>query len=179
MDKKECNTNDSSCISFELDKGGMIAECKNAPLEKHPDSENFSGRSSPYTNECAVASVCNNLRGNSMSTAGVVTVASTNCNNRRPSVYRLPDLEKVSVLGACELDASLAYIVMSPGRTACPTKVIDIYLWVGKSFKIGQSQLYENSNIGDVDLAYWTRVGSDVLSRIGLPEDTNIKVCFL
>ena len=179
VDKQECNMNDNSCFSFELDKGGMIAECKNARLETHPDTEKFSGRSSPHTNECAVASVCNSLIGNSMSTAGVVTVASTNCNNRGPSVYRLPDLKKVSVSGACELDASLAYIVMPPGRAPCPTKVIDIYLWVGKSFKIGQSQLYENSNIGDVDLAYWTRVGSDVLSRIGLPEDTNIKVCFL
>ncbi|KAL2896382.1 Protein-tyrosine-phosphatase MKP1 [Bienertia sinuspersici] len=176
--RKDANINDDACISFELDKGGMIADCKNNSIQKDFDSDKIASKSSPRLKEAALASLSDKWKGNSTptETAGLVTVVSMNCDPEQPSVYRLPNLEKVSISGAYELDSSSAFIVMAPGRATCPTKDSNIYLWVGKSFKLSKSQIHANRKVGDVDSTDWKQVGSDVLSRMGLPEDTNIKI---
>lgn len=178
VDKQDDNINDNTCISFELDKGGMIANCKKASLETDLDSDKLASKSSPHIKEIDLASICDKIRGNSTPgvNTGVMTMVSTNCDLERPSVYRLPDLEKVSVSGACQLDSNSAFIVMAPGRVACPIKDSKIYLWVGKSFKFGQNHVHANRKVGDVDLTDWKQIGSDVLSRMGLPANTNIKI---
>ncbi|KNA04167.1 hypothetical protein SOVF_202180 [Spinacia oleracea] len=170
--KQDDHVNDNTCISFELDRGGMIAACKNASLEKDLDSDKLESKSSPCEKEFSIP------RGKSTSSinAGVVAVVSTKCDLERPLVYRLPDLEKVSVSGACKLDSGSAFIVVDPARVASPIKDSNIYLWVGNSFKFGQNQLHAYRKVGDVDLADLEQAGSDVLSRMGLPESTNIKI---
>lgn len=174
VDRQDGNLNDNSCISFELDKGGMIADCKNISTEK----DKLAIISDPHLKDPALASFRDKWRGNSTSsvTTGVMTVVSMTCDADRPSVYQLPNLEKVSVSGACELDSSSAFIVVSPGRVAYPTKDSKIYLWVGKCFKFSHSQVHANRKVGDVDSTDWKQVGSDVLARMGFPEDTNIKI---
>lgn len=178
VDKQNGNVDDNTCFSFELDKGGMIADCKNASLEKHLDSGNLASKCSPHLMDSIVTSVCDMMRGNSTPSiiAGGVSMISTNCDSDRPCVYRLPSLEKVSVSGAFELDSSSAFIITAPGKVTCPINNINIYLWVGKTFKFGQNQVHANSKVSDVDLADWKQFGSDVLCRMGLPENTNIKI---
>uniref|UniRef100_A0A803MVM1 MAP kinase phosphatase 1 n=1 Tax=Chenopodium quinoa TaxID=63459 RepID=A0A803MVM1_CHEQI len=175
--KQDDSVNYNTCISFELDKGGMIAASKNESFEKDLDSDKVASQSSSHVKEFALASVCNNIRENSTPcvTAGVVAVVSTKCDIKLPSVYRLPDLEKVSVSEICELDSSSAFIVIAPERVSCPINDSNIYLWVGKSSKFGQSQVHAHRKVGGVDLTDLEQAGSDVLSRMGLPETTDIK----
>uniref|UniRef100_A0A803M2S5 Tyrosine-protein phosphatase domain-containing protein n=1 Tax=Chenopodium quinoa TaxID=63459 RepID=A0A803M2S5_CHEQI len=120
--KQDDSVNDNTCISFELDKGGMIAASKNKSFEKDLDSDKVASQSSSHVKEFALASVCNNIRENSTpcATTEVVAVVSTKCDIKMPSFYRLSDLEKVSVSEICELDSSSSFIVIAPERVSCP-----------------------------------------------------------
>lgn len=53
-----------------------------------------------------------------------------------------------------------------------------MYIWVGKSFYKGQSKipLGSHGKLGDLEKIDWNQVGSDVLTQIGLPDATDIKV---
>ncbi|KAH9611242.1 hypothetical protein KSS87_016590 [Heliosperma pusillum] len=173
--------NDVACISFELDKQGMIADSRKASYDEVLDPTKFVCNNSPCEKESLIPTVCDVKRENdspiltkSVSTEAVAVV-SANCEPEQPSVYSLPDLEKVSVSGACEFDSHSAFLVMGP-RIACLGKDSTIYLWIGKSFSFEQSQIRVNGKVAAVDLSQWKRIGSDVVSRLNLPKDTNVKV---
>lgn len=193
--------NDVTCISFELEKGGIIIDSKDVPECINHDSENLSSNLGPFHEESVLVGACDKTTGNDTlngwpNVSVVLTATSASCKPVQPSVYRLPNLEKISISRACDLDSSSAFLVMVPGTAAsaatatatvtttptgaataaATTKYKNIYLRIGKSFGFDQIQIHANRAVGDIELIDWNQVGSDVLSRMGLPEETNIEI---
>lgn len=96
----------------------------------------------------------------------------------RPDICRWPSLEKVVTFGAGDLDSEAVYIFVTPSSGLGKCKDIILYFWVGKSFNHGKSknQLGSSGELGDLEEIDWNQVGSDVLSQMALPEDTDIKI---
>ncbi|KAK9684153.1 hypothetical protein RND81_10G190200 [Saponaria officinalis] len=175
--------NDASCISFELDKQGMIADSSKSSYDVALDSTKLAFNDRPCENISSTPSVCGENRENNSSSltetlsvsTGAVAVVSANCKPEQPSVYCLPNLEKVSVSGTCDFDPRSAFIVVAP-EAACPGNDTNIYLWIGKFFSFDQSQIRANRKVADVDISHWKKIGSDALSRMNFPDDTNVKI---
>lgn len=175
------DVSDVTCISFELEKGGRIVDSKDVNDCINHDSENFASNLGPCHEESALASVSDKITGNdtlsgkpNVSTTMLATV-SASCKPEQALVFRLPNLEKIAVSEARDLDSSSAFLVMVPSTGTATAKYKNIYLWIGRSFNFDQVEVQANRAVDDVELIDWNRVGSDVLSRMGLPEDTNIK----
>lgn len=94
-------------------------------------------------------------------------------------VYRWPSLERVASVASSDLRSEAAFAILSV-RTR-PGKDVDrfVYLWIGRSFACDESGPYTGraTGIDNLEKIDWDQVGYDFLSRVGLPKDTNIKVC--
>jgi len=185
--------NDVACISFELEKGGIIIDSKDVAECINRDSENLSSNPGPCHEKSGLVGACDTITGNDPlngrpNVSVVLTTTSASCKPVQPLVYRLPNLEKISISRADDLDSSSAFLVMVPciatatATAAATVKYKNIYLRIGKSLNFDQIQIHANRGVGDIELIDWNKVGSDILSRMGLPEETNIEVwlkCFL
>ncbi|KAL6990435.1 Phosphoric monoester hydrolase [Sarracenia purpurea var. burkii] len=104
---------------------------------------------------------------------GFLASGSTCC------ICRWPTLEKVVTFGAGGLDSEGIFIFVPPSSGLGKTEEKILYFWVGKSCSHGKSKIRLGSNgkLGSFEEIDWNQVSSDVLTQMGLPEDTNIKVC--
>lgn len=105
--------------------------------------------------------------------------SDTACPNIKQSVVvcQWPSLEKVLQFGASDLDSTRVFIFITPCSGL--GKIVDtiLYIWIGKFFshdnKIRPGTSKGLDELQDIN---WKTVSSDVLSQIGLPEDTDIKI---
>ncbi|KAF5742648.1 Mitogen-activated protein kinase phosphatase 1 [Tripterygium wilfordii] len=104
--------------------------------------------------------------------------ASVSCNSMKPLVCRWPSLERIEKFGKRDLDSKSAFVILAPNANLGKNEDRTLYFWVGRSFcrgktciLLGSSKLF--ANLGEVD---WIQVGGDVLTQMGWPRDTSIKV---
>lgn len=168
VDKKDdSNMNDVTCFSFELEKGGKIVDCRDVVNRIDYDFDKRATNIDSCNDEY-------NKRRDVL--PGVMGMVPKKYESQQPSIYRVPTLEKISLSGACDLDSSSAVVVVDPTAVASSTEEENVYFWIGKSFKLDWSQVHASRKVGDVELADWNQIGADILSRMGFPEGTNIKI---
>lgn len=90
-----------------------------------------------------------------------------------------PSLEKVFAFGARDLDSEAAFIFVTSSSRLGKIKDRILYFWVGKSFSHGKNNILLGSTreLRGLEEIDWNQASSDVLTQMGLPEDTDIKVC--
>ncbi|KAL1817488.1 hypothetical protein DCAR_0521932 [Daucus carota subsp. sativus] len=102
-----------------------------------------------------------------------------NCPNQNQLVvYRWPGLEKMVTFSSADLDSKDIFILVSASglRTSMEHRVL--YFWVGKSFSNdnGKRLLKADHDIGVLEEINWNEVCVDVISKMGLPNDTEFKI---
>ncbi|XP_059666200.1 protein-tyrosine-phosphatase MKP1 [Cornus florida] len=122
----------------------------------------------------------NHSSGGNVSTfsTGKVASGSSCCEGMQPLVFRWPSLEKVVMSCAGVLDSKAAFILSSPSSGVGKIEDRILYFWVGKYFDHDDSKirLVSNKKIGDLEEVDWNQVRFDVLTKMDLPADTNIKI---
>lgn len=97
-----------------------------------------------------------------------------------PTVYHWPSLEKVVTFGFDDFDSRSAFVFIAP--SSCPTfgktGTGILYFWVGRLFNCNlcNTKLESNLKFGDLLEVDWKQASSDVLSRLGLPNDIKIEI---
>ncbi|KAA8539416.1 hypothetical protein F0562_026108 [Nyssa sinensis] len=107
---------------------------------------------------------------------GMVASGSACHNPMQPVVFRWPGFEKIGTFSAGDLDSRAAFIFIASSVEKTEDRIL--YFWVGKSFNYDEikSGLGSNREYGDLQEVDWNQVSSDVLTQMGLPEDSKIKV---
>lgn len=122
------------------------------------------------------------LRNAPLDASGDSTVLSgmldAHCDPGQPLICCWPSLEQVTNFGAGDLDSKGTFVFFFPSTGLGKAEDRSIYIWVGRSFNNGNSQIHLDSSreVGDLEEIDWNQVGCDVRYRLGLPEDTAIKV---
>ncbi|KAK6933241.1 Dual specificity phosphatase, catalytic domain [Dillenia turbinata] len=165
-------------------KGCVQSECLTRECKLHISSGRVAGVDSEFR-EVNFVPDFEGLRrsypmeenqGHSISSGGVEsgTVSDTQSQS---SMYRWPSLERVAACGGSSLDSEAAFILLTSSTGLDKTKNRILYFWVGRSFNCNKSQILVDCNrdVGDVEQIDWNQAGCDVLTRMGLPEDTTVK----
>nr|XP_027111087.1 protein-tyrosine-phosphatase MKP1-like isoform X1 [Coffea arabica] len=98
----------------------------------------------------------------------------------KPIVYRWPSLEKVVTFGSDDFDSQSAFVVIT--SSSCPTfgktGAGILYFWVGRLFNCNSwnTKLESNQKFGGLVEFDWKQASSDVISRLGLPNDIKIEI---
>ncbi|KAJ7975868.1 protein-tyrosine-phosphatase MKP1-like [Quillaja saponaria] len=93
-------------------------------------------------------------------------------------VCHWPSLEKIVNFGASDLDSEAAFAIFLPSASLGKNEETILYFWIGRSFHCDVSQIGLDSEreLGYIEVIDWNKVGCDVLTRMGLPKDTSIKI---
>lgn len=112
--------------------------------------------------------ICNRMREKSLA----------NCNLIRPLVCRWPSLEAVAAFDRNDFDSKAAFVFVTRDTGLGKNEHRILFFWVGRSFIYDKSQMHleRSRELGDREEIDWNRVSCDVLTRMGLPKDTPIKV---
>ncbi|KAE8712109.1 Protein-tyrosine-phosphatase MKP1 [Hibiscus syriacus] len=96
----------------------------------------------------------------------------------RPLVWRWPGLDKMKKFSRSDLDSKSAFAIFSPATDVGKTVDIILYFWIGRFFHCDKSliQLDSSQMLGDREDIDWNQVGYDVLTQVGLPNDTHVKI---
>lgn len=96
-----------------------------------------------------------------------------------PVVCRWPSLETVTKVGANDLDSKAAFAILSPNTGLGKNEERILYVWIGRAADRRRCQIRLDSGkeLDVLEELDWNQVGSDVLTQLGLPENTTIKVC--
>lgn len=96
----------------------------------------------------------------------------------QPMVYCWPELEKIAAFDTSYLNSKAAVVIFSPSRYLGKKDDMMLYIWVGSSFDHDLSQVHvkRDKDLVDLEQIDWVKVGQYVLTEIGLPENTEIKV---
>lgn len=100
------------------------------------------------------------------------------CNQMQPLIYRWPTFERVGKFDSSALNSKSAFAIFSPSRDSGKSAARVLYFWVGRSFCHGKSQIQldNNKELGNIEGSDQNQFGYDILTRMGLPKDTPIKV---
>ncbi|GAB4836561.1 hypothetical protein Ancab_001474 [Ancistrocladus abbreviatus] len=175
------------CCFSESDSGERAADTKDAVRPGNKDFEIVSSiarydtspeESTSVSGRDVVRQKYSSTNNNEASAlTGMMIEGSAQCDHDKPLVYRLPNLEQSSMFGACELDTKSAFAFIAPRSSSGISEDRTSYLWIGRSFNFAQGQSEGNSaEVGDVGMTGSSQFGSDLLSTMGLPKDTNIKI---
>ena len=96
----------------------------------------------------------------------------------QPMVYCWPELAKIAAFDTSYLHSKAAVVIFSPSRYLGKKDDMMLYIWVGNSFDhdLSPIQVKRDKDLVDVEKIDWVKVGQYVLTEIGLPENTEIKV---
>lgn len=111
--------------------------------------------------------------------SGRIVSGDSACSNLNQAVvYRWPSLEKVVTFGASDLDSGSVFIFVAPSSSLGKTEDRVLYFWVGRNSCVDKSKILlgGSKGLGKLEEINWNRVSSGVLSQMGLPEGTIIKV---
>lgn len=94
-------------------------------------------------------------------------------------VCRWPSLEKIVPFCAADLDSKDIFILVAPASGL--GKLIEhkvLYIWVGKCISHGDGKmpLKADQEIGELKEINWNEVSFDVITQMGLPDDTDVKI---
>ncbi|KAK1355399.1 Protein-tyrosine-phosphatase MKP1 [Heracleum sosnowskyi] len=94
-------------------------------------------------------------------------------------VCRWPSLEKIVSFCAADLDSQDIFILVAPASGL--GKLIEhkvLYIWVGKCISLGDGKmlLKADQEIGELKEINWSEVSFDVITQMGLPDDTDVKI---
>ncbi|TXG49673.1 hypothetical protein EZV62_025548 [Acer yangbiense] len=104
---------------------------------------------------------------------------STHCSNQMQHlVYRWPTFERIAKFGLMDLDSKSAYAIFPFSTNLGKSAARVLYLWVGRSFSYDKSQIQSDNSreLGHLKDIDWSQFGSDILTRMGLPKDTPVKI---
>ncbi|KAL5711083.1 hypothetical protein ACHQM5_021576 [Ranunculus cassubicifolius] len=91
-------------------------------------------------------------------------------------VRRWPGLEKIAKFGVGSLNSESAFLFSYPSESVGNNRSEKQYLWIGKSFKL-DSNLGQINDEGYIDgVLDCSKVGCDVFTRSGLPNDISVKI---
>ena len=126
------------------------------PQRNHPPQEGF------------VSAVPNRMEESIPACPGVV----------QPLVCRWPSIERMTKFNRTDLDSKSAFAIFSPTTTVGKNEDRILYFWIGRSFHHDKSliQLDSSRVLGDREEIDWNQLGYDVLTQVGLPKDTPVKV---
>lgn len=87
-------------------------------------------------------------------------------------------MEKIAAFDTSYLNSKAAVVIFSPSRYLGKKDDMMLYIWVGSSFDHDLSQVHvkRDKDLVDLEQIDWVKVGQYVLTEIGLPENTEIKV---
>ncbi|KAK8672235.1 hypothetical protein V6N13_110608 [Hibiscus sabdariffa] len=96
----------------------------------------------------------------------------------QPLVCRWPSIEKMTKFNRTDLDSKSAFAIFSPTTAIGKNEDRILYFWIGRSFLHEETliQLDHGSVLGDREDIDWNLVGYDVLTQVGLPKDTHVKI---
>ncbi|XP_022957056.1 protein-tyrosine-phosphatase MKP1-like isoform X1 [Cucurbita moschata] len=96
----------------------------------------------------------------------------------QPMVYCWPELAKIAAFDTSYLHSKAAVVIFSPSRYLGKKDDMMLYIWVGNSFDhdLSPIQVKRDKDLVDVEKIDWVKVGQYVLTEIGLPENTEIKI---
>lgn len=94
-------------------------------------------------------------------------------------VCRWPSLEKIVSFCAADLDSKDIFVLVAPASGL--GKLIEhkvLYFWVGKCISHGDGKmlLKADQEIGELKEINWNEVSFDVITQMGLPDDTAVKI---
>ncbi|XP_017984932.1 PREDICTED: protein-tyrosine-phosphatase MKP1 isoform X1 [Theobroma cacao] len=95
----------------------------------------------------------------------------------QPLICRWPSIERMTKFNRSDLDSKSAFAIFS--RTTAVGKSEDriLYFWVGRSFHHDKSLIQFSSRVlGDREEIDWNQVCYHVLTQMGLPKDTPVKI---
>ncbi|XWS75033.1 hypothetical protein CRYUN_Cryun01aG0050500 [Craigia yunnanensis] len=92
-------------------------------------------------------------------------------------VYRWPSIKRMTKFNRSDLDSKSAF-VFSPTTAVGKNGDRILYFWIGRSFHHDKSliQLDSSRVLADREEIDWNQVGYDVLTQVGLPKDTPVKI---
>ncbi|XVE69079.1 hypothetical protein DITRI_Ditri09bG0121200 [Diplodiscus trichospermus] len=96
----------------------------------------------------------------------------------QPLVCRWPSIERMTKFNRSYLDSESAFAIFSPATAVGKNEDRVLYFWIGRSFHHDKSlvQLDSSRVLGDREEIDWNQVGYDVLTQVGLPKDTPVKI---
>ncbi|XP_022983967.1 protein-tyrosine-phosphatase MKP1-like isoform X2 [Cucurbita maxima] len=96
----------------------------------------------------------------------------------QPMVYCWPELAKIAAFDTSYLHSKAAVVIFSPSRYLGKKDDMMLYVWVGNSFDhdLSPIQVKRDKDLVDLEKIDWVKVGQYVLTEIGLPENTEIKI---
>ncbi|MBA0725700.1 hypothetical protein Golax_022264 [Gossypium laxum] len=96
----------------------------------------------------------------------------------QPLVWRWPSIDKMTKFNRSDLDSKSAFAIFSPPTAVGKNEDRILYFWIGKFYHHEKNliQLDSSQVLRDRDDIDWNQVGYDVLTQVGLPEDTLVKV---
>ncbi|PPR91550.1 hypothetical protein GOBAR_AA29132 [Gossypium barbadense] len=97
----------------------------------------------------------------------------------QPLVCRWPSIEKMRNFTRSDLDSKSAFAIFLPTAAVDENKDRILYFWIGRSFHLEKKrsiQLDSSRVVGDREDIDWNQVAYDVLTKVGLPNDTPVKV---
>ncbi|GMH11546.1 hypothetical protein Nepgr_013387 [Nepenthes gracilis] len=186
--QKDVKMNKNFYFCSESDNGENSADIKDAAVCEGKQYEELSSRIKKFScsseesvvdiDDHKASGVCSTPKNNEPSVlSGMIAIGSGHSNHNQPAVYRLPNLDKISMFGACELDTKSAFIFVAPTAVSSLTEERNIYLWIGRSSNLDRRENQGNrADVGDIDFTDWNQIGSDFLLNMALPKDTHIKI---
>ncbi|XWS66056.1 hypothetical protein CRYUN_Cryun05aG0167900 [Craigia yunnanensis] len=126
------------------------------PLRNHPPQDGF------------VSAVPNRIEDSIPACPGVV----------QPLVCRWPSMKKMTKSNRSDLDSKSAFAIFSPTTAVGKNEDRILYFWIGRYFHYdnGLIQLDSSTGQGDREDIDWNQLGYDVLTQMGLPKNTPVKI---
>ncbi|XP_021295593.1 protein-tyrosine-phosphatase MKP1 [Herrania umbratica] len=95
----------------------------------------------------------------------------------QPLVCRWPSIERMTKFNRSDLDSKSAFAIFSPTTAVGKNEDRILYFWVGRSFHHDKSLIQFSSRVlGDREEIDWNQVCYHVLTQVGLPKDTPVKI---
>ncbi|TYG73080.1 hypothetical protein ES288_D04G071700v1 [Gossypium darwinii] len=96
----------------------------------------------------------------------------------QPLVCHWPSIEKMTNFTRSDLDSKSAFAIFLPTAAVDENKDRILYFWIGRSFHLEKRSIQLDSSrvVGDREDIDWNQVAYDVLTKVGLPNDTPVKI---
>ncbi|KAE8671991.1 Protein-tyrosine-phosphatase MKP1 [Hibiscus syriacus] len=150
----------------------MISPCRRANIGSGDKGSTFVGTCEPQRIHSPldgfVSGVPNRIEESFPACPGLV----------RPLVWRWPGIDKMTKFNKRDIDSKSAFAIFSPATDVGKTEDSILYFWIGRFFHCDKSLIHLDSSqvLGDIEDIDWNQVGYDVLTQVGLPNDTHVKI---
>ncbi|KAK9019442.1 hypothetical protein V6N11_053966 [Hibiscus sabdariffa] len=149
-----------------------ISPCRRANVNLGDKGSTFVGTCEPQRTHSPldgfVSAVPNRIEESFPACPGVV----------RPIVWRWPGIDKMAKFNGSDLDSKSAFAIFSPATDVGKNEDSILYFWIGRFFHCDKSliQLDSSQVLRDREDIDWNQVGYDVLTQVGLPKGTTVKI---